>query len=376
MPKDMPRTYEAALAHARQLAEKGDPRARALLASGFHDADGRFPCRLRDTPWCNGAAGSMNSMPGAAGEVTDFSTKWNDRVADPYYGPKRKGDLDGEYVDSSEGYMTDALDFRRDHFQAAQTPLVFAAGTHRPAIFRGLVVFEYVRALEAEMRRRGKLMMANGTPWRIPWLCPMLDVMGTETNWNRDNRWSPLSVDELLYKRALAGKKPYCFLQNTRFEDFGPDKVERYMRRCLAFGMFPGFFSPDASGGHYFSRPELYDRDRPLFTKYVPLIRLAAETGWEPVPLVRCDERNVTVERWGDRYLTVFNAGNAACTVTLTDAGLSDLVRRAAGRPLGTVRDLVHGRDIAWRDGRATLSLEPEDVALLDLAPAAARNSR
>ena len=47
-------------------------------------------------------------------------------------------------------------------------------------------------------------------------------------------------------------------------------------------GCFPGFFSHNASQGHYFTRPELYDRDRPLFKKYVPLCKLVAEAGWRP----------------------------------------------------------------------------------------------
>lgn len=54
MPPEMPRTYEAALAEAERLAEKGDARAKALLTSGFHDPSGRFVAQLLDTPWCNG----------------------------------------------------------------------------------------------------------------------------------------------------------------------------------------------------------------------------------------------------------------------------------------------------------------------------------
>ena len=43
--------------------------------------------------------------------------------------------------------------------------------------------------------------------------------------------------------------------------------VERYMKRALAYGMFPGFFSHNASEGHYFTRPSLYNRDRALLKK-------------------------------------------------------------------------------------------------------------
>ena len=126
MPRATPRTMEAALAEARRLADQGRPEAKALFTSGYHDAEGRFVARLLDTPWCNGAVWSMNSMPGVAGETTDFRNKWNPAIREKLYGPKRAGDLDGEYIDSSEGYVTDELDFRRDHFAAATTPLVFS----------------------------------------------------------------------------------------------------------------------------------------------------------------------------------------------------------------------------------------------------------
>ncbi|MFW6163935.1 MAG: hypothetical protein ACODAJ_14290, partial [Planctomycetota bacterium] len=355
MPKDMPRTVDAALAHAKGLAASGDKRAKSLFTSGYHNEDGRLPARLRDTPWCNGAVWSVNSMPGIEGEVTDFKLKWNAALREKLYGPNRKGDLDGEYVDSSEGYVTDELDFRRDHFAAAQTPLTFSFDSHEPAIFRGLIAFEYVRAIARDVHAMDKLMMANSTPIRLCWLAPMLDVMGSETNWHRGGTWRPVSDADLLYRRALCKGKPYCFLMNTRFEDFSHALVEKYMKRCLAYGMFPGFFSHNASQGHYFTRPELYDRDRPLFRKYVPLCRKVAEAGWEPITLARSSDPKVTVERFGDRFLTVFNHSPAPGTATVTLDGLQP----------GNSHDLVTGRAVVWRGGQTTITLQGEDVAVL-----------
>jgi hypothetical protein len=301
MSADLPRTMEAALAEAKRLAdEKGDRRALALFSSGYHNAAGEFAARLLDTPWCNGAVWSMNSMPGVPGEATDFKNKWNTAIYERWYGAQANGTLDGEYVDSSEGYVTDELNYRRDHFAAAETPLTFSLDTRQPAIFRGLIAFEYVRALARDMHGSGRLMMANSTPGRLCWLAPLLDVLGTETNWH-PGRWSPMPDGELLYRRAMSKGKPYCFLMNTRFEDFSAELVERYMKRSLAYGMFPGFFSHNASEGHYFKRPELYERDRPLFRKYVPLCRQVAEAGWEPVTLARSDNPQIYVERFGPR---------------------------------------------------------------------------
>jgi hypothetical protein len=357
MPADMPRTLDAAIEEAKRRAEQGDRQAMALLASGYHDSAGRFPARLLDTPWCNGAVWSMNSMPGISGEVTDFKNKWNADLRQRLYGSKSGGELDGEYIDSSEGYVTDELDFRREHFAAARTPLTFSVETHEPAIFRGLVAFEYTRGIAEDVHGMGKRMMANSTPIRLCWLAPMLDVMGTETNWHSAGRWQPMSDAELLYRRAMCKGKPYCFLMNTHFEAFSHALVERYMKRALAYGMFPGFFSHNASQGHYFTRPELYNRDRPLFKKYVPLCRLLSEAGWEPITLAESSDPLVHVERFGDRYLTVFNDSTQSRTVTIQ---LQKAVPKSS-------RELLSGRDVAWANGATRMSIEPEDVAVIDL---------
>ncbi|MBN2474220.1 MAG: hypothetical protein JXB62_06415 [Pirellulales bacterium] len=358
MPEGMPRTVEAALAEARRLADaQGDVRAKALLSSGFHDAAGRFVAQLRDTPWCDGAVWSMNSMPGIAGEVTDFGNKWGAALRERLYGPDRAGDLDGEYIDSSEGYVTAELDFRRDHFAAADAPLSFSLDGHRPAIFRGLVVFEYVRAIADDVHGMDKLMMANGTPIRLCWLAPLLDVMGTETDFNRGGRWQPMSDAELLYRRAMCRGKPYCFLMNTRFEDFSHELVERYMKRALAYGMFPGFFSHNASQGHYFTRPELYDRDRPLFQKYVPLCKRVAEAGWQPITRARSSDEHVYVERFGRAYLTLLNDSLQRRTTTI----------RVEAETPALSRELVTGREVHWQDGQTTWTLGGEDVAVIEL---------
>ena len=356
MPTEMPRTLDAALAEAGRLAEKGDPRAKGLMTSSYHDSESKFPVRLLDTPWCNGAVWSMNSMPGVSGKVTSFSNKWNESIREKLYGPNRSADLDGEYIDSSEGYVTDELNFRRDHFSACDTPLVFSPDDHRPAIFRGLIAFEYIRAIAADVHAMDKLMMANSTPIRLPWLAPLLEVMGTETDWHRGS-WAPMSDADMLYRRAMCKGKPYCFLMNSRFEDFSHELVEKYMKRSLAYGMFPGFFSHNASQGHYFTRPKLYDRDRPLFEKYVPLCKLVAEAGWEPLTAARSDHESVYVERFGTRYLTVFNDSPQRQTVSIT---LKGKVPASSG-------ELVTGREISWKGHATTLTLNSEDVAVIAL---------
>ncbi len=357
MDPSLPRTIDAAEAEARRLAEAGNRSALAFLSSAFHDEAGRPTARLLDTPWCNGAVWSINTMPGISGETTGFNLHWNEAYRKSHYGPERKAELDGEYFDSCCGYVTAELDYRRDHFAAAKTPLTFSMDERKPAIFKGSIIFEQVEAVADDMHASGKLTMGNGVPGAFCWLVGLIDVMGTETNWHRDGRWQPMSGEQMIYRRALAGGKPYCFLMNTVFEDLNEDLVERYMKRSLAYGMFPGFFSHNASEGHFFKRPDIYNRYRLLFKRYVPLCRRVAEAGWEPISLAHSDNPQVHVERFGDRYLTVFNDGDAEQKATIQLDGLK------AGRSV----ELLTGREIAWEDGHASLTLAAEDVAVIDL---------
>jgi hypothetical protein len=362
MPPEMPRNYEAALAMAKRLAAEGDAAAEAWVNSAIYDEQGRPAGKLMDTPWCDGAFWSINSAPGVPGEVTDFTRTWSPRVRQRLYGSKRRGQLDGEYIDSIEHWHCETLNFRRGHFATAQTPLCFSLETRRPAIFKGLIVFEHVRAMADDVHADDKLMMANGTPGRMSWLAGLLDVMGTETNWNRRGRWSPMSDRDMLFRRSMAATRPYCFLMNTDFKTFTYDMAERYMKRSLAYGMFPGFFSPIASGSsHYFREPELYERDRPLFKKYLPLCKKVAEAGWRPVTLARSSDQKVYVERFGERYLTVFNDSDHPRKATVTLEGLD-----ASG-----ATELLSGSRIAIEEGSFSVSLGAEDVAVIDLRPAA-----
>ena len=355
MPKGLPRTPGAALAEAGRLAAKGDREAQALMTSGYYNESGQFVARILREPWCDGAVWSMNSSPRIGGDVTDFKNKWNANLKEKLYGKDRKGNLGGEYIDSIEGYVTAELDFRREHLAAAQTPLAFSAGDFKPAVFRGLIAYEYARAIADNAHGMGKLTMGNGAPGRLCWLAPLLDVMGTETDWNPGRKWQPMSDGELLYRRVLCGPKPYCFLMNTDFTALPHELVEKYMKRCLAYGMFPGFFSQNASEGHYFGQPRLYNRDRDLFKKYVPLCKTVAEAGWQPITRARSDNPKVYVERFGEKYLTVFNDSGRQTDVLITLAGMTS----------GKVTDLVRGAGLRVTDGKLVLTLKAEDVAVI-----------
>ena len=354
-------TFIPESAKAEALARKGDPLAVAWRETVMRDEDGERVGSVKDTPWCRGAIWLLSPLPGIPG-MCEYQVKNSERDFERYYAKPAPEGQDGEYIDSAEGYLTPALDFNRRVFAASETPLVFSSGEdHTPAVFKGLSMYEYVRRTANRVWPRGRFMMANGVPGRWPWLPAYVDVGGTETAWiDKDGNWRPESHASLIYKRAMSMGKPYCYLQNVDFEKFKYEDMENFMRHCVAYGLFPGCFSHNASEGHYFTRPDIYNRDRPLFRKYVPLCRKLSEAGWRPQNvLVSSADAKVFVEQFGDRYVTVFNSNGKAVRARLSARGGA----RAA--------ELVDGGAVVFgADGSVEVELAPDAVRVLDFGEA------
>jgi hypothetical protein len=82
-----------------------------------------------------------------------------------------------------------------------------------------------------------------------------------------------------------------------------------------------------------------------------------AEAGWEPLTHAVASNPTVHVERFGDRYLTIFNDSKQPQETTITTE--IDLA--------GPTPDLVNGKTLDWQQKKATLTLSPEDVAMIKL---------
>ncbi len=373
MDKNVPREYDVAMAQLRKIAQEGKgglkQRAQATLTSGIYNDEGRQELLFRDTPWCDGAVFSLSCLPGIPGEWTDAKLGWSPQLKEQLYGPKAQGQLDGEYLDSLEAYVTADKDFRPDHLAVVQYPLTFDRLLKRPVIYKAFAIYEYVKYISDDIHGMGKLMMANSVPHRFTFLCGYLDVMGTETNWYRNGQWMPMSHASMALKRTMCAQKPYLFLMNTEFEPFGGKLVEKYFQRSLFYGMYPSFFSPTASSYHaYWKSPEWYNRDRPLHKKYQPLCREVGEAGWQPITHARAKTDHILVERFGPGasgavYVTVFNDGKktaeAEIEIDLQALGIAGLAQ---------AQELVSGKSMPLAAGTVKLTLQPEEVGVLKLA--------
>jgi hypothetical protein len=368
MAPALPRTAPEAARARDQLADASNASARLAKISrtaAMFDAEGQPSLRFLDTPWCNGAVWSLNPNPYLPGELNGATVHWSEAIKDQLYGPKARGALDGEYLDSLEGYVTADLNFRREHFRYTTVPLTFASDTKQPALYKGLAVFEFTKWISDDVHRLGKLMFANGVPYRYSFLCPWLDVLGTETDWLRAGKYQPASHTQMCLWRTLSGQKPYLLLMNTDYNALTPDLVERYFQRSLLYGMFPGMFSHNAADNPYWQNPKWYNRDRALFKKYIPVIQRLAAAGWQPVTHARSDNDNILVERFGPDatgsvYFTLLNDTDQPQTGTLrADAPALNLP------PSPEARDLLTGESQAAKDTGWPISLAPQAAKVL-----------
>ncbi len=373
MAKGAPRDYTSAVGQIAAEAKSTDPivshQAQAVLTSGSQDASGKYNVSFRNTPWCDGAVWVLNPNPGMHHDEDTWSKARLNADGEPKAG---SSEPDGEYLDSLEAWA-DVLDYRPESLDALKEPLTYTPSNHAPAAPTWFSVYDDTVALSGDLHRRGKLLMANSVPWRFAAFAPLLDVMGTETNMFSDTGEFQPEPDSIMnLRRTACYHKPYLLLLNTDFTKTDAHKIEQYFQRCLFYGIYPSMFSADAASNPYWESPTLYNRDRPLFVKYIPLVQKLSNAGWEPVTWahIRTDQDNVWVERYGTKYLTVLNSAAAPKDVTL-QIDAAHFSQEAANLQRCTVKSAIDGRAFTALPNGTTLSvklhLNASEVQVLSL---------
>ena len=391
MPREVPRTYESALAVLNQdlagtRGKEAAAMAAATLTSGIENADRRLFLYLVKAPWCDGGVFSLNPDPNIAttpdhpfnkAMVMQQAIAAAFKKNEPKQGPQNPQPpslnpqlppgpgLDGVYLDSLEMGASE-LNYRRDHFRTATVPLVFDR-EGRPC---QLVIFNtwaFERDLATQMHARGKLMFANAVLWQFAFPAPPLDVLGTEVNWLDHGEYRPDSDAVMNFRRALCRQKPYCLLMNTDYSRLTPELVERYFQRCLFYGIWPGFFDEEAASKDpdWGSVKKWSERDRPLFKKYIPWLRRLTAAGWQPLTHACCDNSNIRIERFGpDADGTVFLTLLNDTTEPQSGVVMADL--KALGmNATAPARELVSGRLATVSEQGWRLSLRPQQAEVL-----------
>ena len=392
LPRDVPRTYDDALGVLKKdlagaRGKEAAAMAAATLTSGIENADGRLFLYLVKAPWCDGGVFSLNPDPGipttpehpfnkamVMQQAIAAAFKKNEpKPAAPVYQPSTPdyqltAGLDGVYLDSLEMASAE-LNYRREHFRTASVPLVFDR-EGRPCQLMIFNTWTFERDIAAQMHARGKLMFANAVLWQFAFPAPALDVLGTEVNWQPRGEYRPDSDAVMNFRRALCLQKPYCLLMNTDYAKLTPELVERYFQRCLFYGIWPGFFDEEAASKDPYWSParKWYERDRPLFKKYIPLLRQVTAAGWEPLTHATSDNPHILVERFGpgisgNCFLTLLNDTGETQQGTVT----ADLKALGLKQRVAALEQVSGGS--ATPAGRGwQISLRPQQVEVICLS--------
>lgn len=330
LPPEVPRNQAGAAEYLNTLLEKPElgkqEIASIVQGSALRGADGAYVLGVHNAPWCDGCVFGLNPDPDIPASFVSPKNKGRAELRVIEYvlaeaAAKPSQAVDGVYIDSYP-FWANTIDYDRAHFAAADIPLVYDTHSFRVGILTIFATFEFVEEVARRMHAQGKYMMANGVLWDRAFPAHSLDVLGTETNWMPNGKWTPMSDEELFFKRALCRHKPYCFLMNTHYDDFTLELTERYMQRALFYGMYPGFFSENASDHCYFATPAWYELARSLFKHYVPLIQRMAKAGWQPITHARSNDPRVLVERYGEPtdgavYIAALNDSPEALSATI-----------------------------------------------------------
>jgi hypothetical protein len=283
---------------------------------------------------------------------------------------QNNGILDGFYYDG----LTAGLNYHPEHFRTHAAPILWDPANGKPFINNFYSSVEFARATAERLRPQGQITMMNGALGDSFYVVPWLDILGAETG-------LIIPRADFNYIRTVIYHKPFLTLLKGNYEkDIARPEMELFMKRCLAYGVYPGFFDWPPSGlgpgGQYWNHPRYYERDRDLFRKYEPLCRNLAMAGWEPVTGARSSDPAIFIERYGPDprgvvWLSVLNEEGRPRQTTLT------LDAKALGLDPATARaqDMVSGRtlDLRGKDGALTLDLDvPADgVLALQFASAA-----
>jgi hypothetical protein len=285
-------------------------------------------------------------------------------------------DLDGFYYDG----LSTGLDYNPEHFKTADAPCLWDPEAKKPFLNNFFASVEFARAAAELLRPKGQITMMNGALESSFYVAPWLDLFGAETGVR-------IPRERFNYIRTIIYHKPFLTLLKGNYEKvLGRPEVELYMKRCLAYGVYPGFFDWSPSGlgpgGQYHSHPRYYERDRDLHRKYLPLCRALALAGWEPVTYARSSAPAVFVERFGPTqegivWWTLLNEDSRPHETTLTmDLGALRLDAQSV-RAVDLVSGTAIPLAIQGQTAVARLSVPADGVLAIQVAkPSAAAGWR
>lgn len=184
------------------------------------------------------------------------------------------------------------INYREKALLAAAHPPIYDSDG-RIAVLSTQDLLSFMDVLAKTVHSRGQHLMGNGQYCQgAPnFMFPaVFDVAGTESDWqsggtpSTEHGFSPPPAVDLLFARAMSGAKPYLHLLDTKLATWTKDYTNQYFQICLVYGIWPSIEEDNTSEAPgYFSNPKLYERDRPIFKQFIPVLKKINYAGWQPL---------------------------------------------------------------------------------------------
>jgi hypothetical protein len=267
--------------------------------------------------------------------------------------------------------------YKREHWEYTDHPLVFSYHTKQPILLGTLSQYECLSQMHENMTDMDKRVDANIFRYAYPFYGHLIDVLGSEV-WELQ-----MNDDDASLRRTMSYQKTNRnLLQWTQHGDdpITHEEMENYMNDQMFYGMFPSITvaAEETEETHgdirYWNNAALYERDRNLFKKYVPIIKNISAAGWEPVPYATCDNPDIKFERYGDLseclYYTVASRNSMVDSSVLS----VDLSKLGFDGTTVEVKELVTNMASAQneKDGKIVIAiteLHPHDTLVYKISP-------
>jgi hypothetical protein len=354
--------------------------AQAVINSSPLDADGRYLIDSSSYLWHEWVPDSW-SQAWPVNSDPDLTSPSTFELYRDHWIRHRLDETDGVYIDSVTTFVgVGGWENRRpEHLAVSDSPLTFSWTDGGAAQLAPQVQAEVLTWIADEIRGGGRLMMLNLFPRATRFHAHNADVMGSEI-------FDLVEGDDLSrIRRTLAGQRIVSNLLQWGWDlpTYATyEQMEQFIRGQLFWGFYPAVSSAGGmlTGGapdRYFLHPELYERDRPLFQLYIPVIRALSSAGWEPITNTTATPAT-EIERFGDFsrgpvLLTVRGPQGAACqaeiTLDLIACGLTN-----THWPLQT-HQIVTGQALPVEyltdpvRARFTVALDAGEVGVYEFAP-------
>lgn len=265
--------------------------------------------------------------------------------------------------------------YRREHWKYADYPLVFSYNTKQPVLLGALSQHDCLVQMHENMTDTDNLIGANIFHQSYSLYGHLIDVLGSEVH---DTQ---MDDDRASLRRTMSHQKTNSNLM--QWERHGSDiitsgEMENYINNQMFYGMFPSIEHANDGGSYadnewYWENATLYERDRDLFKKYMPIIKEISAAGWEPIPYATCDSPDIKFERYGSFSEGLYYTVASLDASTESGVVLVDLSKLGFDGTQVEVKELVTGETATQNveDGKIQIiiiELHPHDTLVYKIS--------